>query len=238
MDRRTFLKAAAGAGAVAATSGLATPAISQDDDSLWKPMPSVFTPGTPLYNEEGGEILKGSRNFDAARRLLADSGYAGQPITFLVAQDIPVVKACGDVTADLLKRLGMKLDFVATDWGTVVARRTQKSPPDQGGWHLFQTWHGGAAFIDPTGAPIRANGDEAWFGWPNSLQFEAEVAAWFDAKSLDEEKTIARRLNKAALDHVIYAPLGFYWQHQAWRKNVTGIVKGPLPSFWGVSKTA
>ena len=22
-----------------------------------------------------------------------------------------------------------------------------------------------------------------------------------------------------------------------WRKNVTGIVQGPLPSFWGVSKT-
>jgi peptide/nickel transport system substrate-binding protein len=26
--------------------------------------------------------------------------------------------------------------------------------------------------------------------------------------------------------------------HQAWRRNVTGIVKGPLPFFWGVSKTA
>jgi hypothetical protein len=25
--------------------------------------------------------------------------------------------------------------------------------------------------------------------------------------------------------------------HQAWRKNVTGIVPGPLPFFWGVSKT-
>ena len=47
---------------------------------------------------------------------------------------------------------------------------------------------------------------------------------------------IAHRLNKAALDHVVYAPLGFYLTHQAWRRNVTGIVKGPLPFFWGVSK--
>jgi peptide/nickel transport system substrate-binding protein len=45
-----------------------------DDDSLWKPMPGFFTPGTPLYNEEGGDILKGPRNIDAAKRLLADSG--------------------------------------------------------------------------------------------------------------------------------------------------------------------
>ena len=48
--------------------------------------PGFFTPGTPLYNEEGGEILKAPRNFDAAKRLLAESGYAGQPVTCLVAQ--------------------------------------------------------------------------------------------------------------------------------------------------------
>ena len=47
-----------------------------------------------------------------------------------------------------------------------------------------------------------------------------------------------RRLNKTALDHVVYVPLGQFLQHQAWRKNVTGVVKGPLPFFWGVSKTA
>jgi peptide/nickel transport system substrate-binding protein len=47
-----------------------------------------------------------------------------------------------------------------------------------------------------------------------------------------------RRLNKAALDNVVHVPLGFWLSHQAWRTNVTGIVKGPLPFFWGVSKTA
>ena len=52
-----------------------------DDDSLWKPLRGVFVPPSPLYNEEGGEILKGARNFDAAKRLLGESGYAGQPVT-------------------------------------------------------------------------------------------------------------------------------------------------------------
>jgi peptide/nickel transport system substrate-binding protein len=36
---------------------------------------------------------------------------------------------------------------------------------------------------------------------------------------------------------VVYAPLGFFLQYQTWRKNVTGIVQGPLPFFWGVSKS-
>jgi peptide/nickel transport system substrate-binding protein len=214
-------------------------AVVGDDTSLWRQLPGFFTPDTALYSEEGGEILKGKRDFAAAKKLLAESGYSGQPVTCLVAQDQPITKAQGDVTADLLKRLGMNVDFVATDWGTVGSRRAQKTPPGQGGWQMFHTWHAGADCINP--APytaIRANGDKAWFGWPNSPNVEKEVAAWFEAKSPDEEKAATNRLNKAALEDVVYAPTGFFLSYTAWRKNVTGVTKGPLPFFWGVSKTA
>src|SRR5262249_10567860 len=209
-----------------------------DDDSMWKPMPSCFTPRTPLYTEEGGEILKGPRRLDAAKRLLADSGYAGEPITCMAAQDIPPHKAWGDVTVDLLKRLDMKVDFAAVDWGTVVARFQQKSPPARGGWHISHVSTSGDDSIDPTLGGLRVSGDLPGNGWANVPQVEAEVAAWYDAKTLDEEKAIVRRLNKAALDNAIYAPLGLFLLHHAWRKNVSGIVQAPLPLFWGVSKTA
>jgi peptide/nickel transport system substrate-binding protein len=209
-----------------------------DDEKMWKPLPGFITPGTSLYNEEGGDILKRPRNLAAAKRLLAESGYADQPVTCLVAQDISFLKAWGEVTADLLKRLGVNVDFAAVDWGTVIARRAQKSPPGQGGWQMFHTWIAGSDCVNPSANYMRANGDRAWFGWPNIPQVEAEVTTWFDAKTLEEEKASMRRFNKAALDQVLYAPLGFYLQYQAWRRNVTGIAKGPLPFFWGVSKTA
>jgi peptide/nickel transport system substrate-binding protein len=208
-----------------------------DDAGMWKPLPGFFTPGTPLYNEEGGEILKGPRDIDSAKRLLAESGYAGEPVTCMAAQDFAPHKAFGDVTADLLRRLGVNLDFVAADWGTVLARRAQKSPPGQGGWQMFHTTLSGTDCTNPATYPqIRANGDGAWFGWPNIPQVETEVTAWFEAKSLDEEKAAARRLNKAALEKVVSVPLGLFLQYQAWRQNVSGIVQGPLPFFWGVSK--
>src|SRR5262250_2079417 len=213
-------------------------ALVGDDPALWKPLPGFFTPGSPLYTEEGGEILKGPRNLDAAKKLLAQSGYAGQPVTCLVAQDQAITKPQGDVTADLLKRLGMNVDFVATDWGTVGARRAVKTPPGQGGWHMFHTWHSGADCVSPAVAiGVRASGDKAWFGWPDAPEVEAQVAAWYEAKTLEEEKAVIRRLNKAALDGVVYAPTGFFLMYQAWRRNVGGVVKGPLPFFWGVSKT-
>ena len=208
-----------------------------DDDTMWKPLPGFFTPGAPLYTEEGGAILTGPRRLDAAKRLLADSGYAGQPVVSMAAQDLPQHKAWGDVTADLLTRLGMKVYYAAVDWGTVVARRTQKAQPSLGGWHIYHTNLTGAECVDPTNKFVRASGELAQNGWPNSPQVEAEVASWYDANSLGEEKTIARRLNKAALDHVVYAPLGMYLRHFAWRKNVGGVARGPLPFFWGVTKT-
>jgi hypothetical protein len=53
----------------------------------------------------------------------------------------------------------------------------------------------------------------------NNPQIEAEIEAWYDATSLDEEKTIVRRLNGLALDHVPYAPLVLPTDHEATKPN-------------------
>ena len=213
-------------------------AVIGDDRSLWQTSASFFTPGTPLYTEAGGDIIKGPRNIDAAKRLLQESGYNGQPITVLVAQDQAPLKAMGEVTNALLTSLGMRVDFVATDWGTVGQRRASKAPPGQGGWHVFHTWHAGADCTNPaTQIQIRTNGDGAWFGWPSDAACEAARDKWFEAPNLDAEKAAVAEMNTALWNHVTYIPTGFYKTYQAWRRNVTGVVGAPIPFFWGVSKS-
>lgn len=212
-------------------------AVVGSDDSLWKPLPSFFTPGTPYYTEAGGDALKGPRNLEGAKKLLAEAGYSGQPVTCIVAQDQAPLKAMGEVTADLLKKLGMTVDYVATDWGTVGQRRASKSPPGQGGWGMFHTWHAGADCATPASYnALRGTGDKAWFGWPNSPETEKQIAAWFEAKNVEEEKAAMARINKAAMDDVVYIPTGFYKGFQAWRSNISGVSGGPLPFFWNVKK--
>lgn len=209
-----------------------------EDPALWKKLPSFFTPGTSLYSEAGGEILEGPRKIDAAKKLLADAGYNGEKIVLLVATDIPITKAEGDVTADLLKKLGMNVDYIATDWGTVGQRRAKKDPPGKGGWHIFHTWHAGADCINP--APytaLRTNGDKAWFGWPKNDQIEALIADWYNAPDLAAEKQKIAAINAASMDFVTYIPTGFFLAYQAWRRNLSGIVKAPFPVFWGVQKS-
>jgi peptide/nickel transport system substrate-binding protein len=136
-------------------------AVVGSDTALWSVLGGFFTPGTSSYSEAGGEVMKRS-NMEGAKRLLAESGYANEPVTCLVGQDQPLLKPMGDVTADLLRRLGMNVDFVATDWGTVGQRRAVRNPPGQGGWSMFHTWHAGADCVNPAGYnAVRANGDGA-----------------------------------------------------------------------------
>ena len=211
-------------------------AIVGDDEALWKPLPGFFTPGTELYSEAGGAKV-GKGDIETAKRMLKEAGYKGEKVVCIVAQDQPITKAQGDITADLLKQMGFNVDFVATDWGTVGTRRASKAPPSQGGWNMFHTWHAGADAINPAGYPaVRANGDKAWFGWPSVPAVESGIAEWFDAADTASEKAAIDKTNAAALDGVVYAPTGFFLGYQAWRSNVEGIVKGPLPFVWGVSK--
>lgn len=212
-------------------------AVAGDDESLWKTIPGFFTPGTPLYTEVGGEPLKGKRDYELAKKLLAESGYKNEPVVLLVATDVEITKSQGDVTADLLKRIGVNVDYQALDWGTVGQRRAKKDPPAQGGWNIFHTWHAGADCVNP--APyiaLDASGDTAWFGWPKSDLVQEKIAAWYTAPDLPAEKAAIAELNKAAMDHVVYVPTGFFKQYQAWRKNISGVVKAPFPVFWDVVK--
>ncbi|MFV0295444.1 MAG: ABC transporter substrate-binding protein, partial [Hyphomicrobiaceae bacterium] len=213
-------------------------AVVGSDDNLWKKLPSFFTPGTPLYTEEGADLLKTPPDYSLAKKLLKEGGYDGTPVTCLVAQDQPALKAMGEITADLLKKIGMNVDFVATDWGTVGQRRASKNPPGEGGWGMFHTWHAGSGCTSPAGYTALAAGgaQKAWFGWPDIPEVQSEIAAWYDSKTLDDEKQHIARINRAGMEGVIYAPTGFWLSYQAWRTNVTGITGGPMPWFWGPDK--
>jgi peptide/nickel transport system substrate-binding protein len=213
-------------------------AVVGDDPALWKANASFFTPGTEVWSDAGGEVLKGKRDYAAAKKLLAESGYNGEKIALMVATDVAITKAEGDVTADMLGKLGMNVDYQSTDWGTVGARRSKKDPISAGGWNIFHTWHAGADCLNPAAYPaLDAGGDKAWFGWPNSPDVQARIADWYEADTVAAERQAIGVVNTAAMRDVVYGPTGFFLGYQAWRKNVTGVVKAPYPLFWGVQKT-
>ena len=212
-------------------------AIVGNDDALWKPMPSFITPGTPLYTEAGGEALSGPRDFAGAKKLLAEAGYGGEKVVMLVATDLIITKGQGDVSADVMAKAGFNVDYVATDWGTVGARRAKKDPPSQGGWNMFHTWLAGVDCINPApNIAIHTTGPKAWFGWPDNPAIEAMIGDWYAAPDLASEKQQIEKINRASMEFVTFIPTGFFYGYQAWRRGVEGIVKAPFPVFWDVKK--
>ena len=118
--------------------------------------------------------LTGKRDYDAVKKALAQAGYAGEKVVLMGATDQPTNYPLAEVAADMLKRVGVNVDYQATDWGMVVQRRALTKPPADGGWNMFCTGFSGLDFFTPAShLPLRGNGKGAWFGWPEDPKIEA-----------------------------------------------------------------
>jgi len=206
------------------------------NDRYYRECKSVFSCGTPLASTEGAERMAG--DLDRARQMLREAGYANEPVVIISPTDIPANHAQSLVTQDLLRRLGMNVEMVATDWGSVLARRASRNAPAQGGWSIFHTWWVGPDLANPAlHAPLRTHGADAWAGWPTDTELESLRDQFLVAPTEQEQKRIAGLMQARAMEVVPYITVGQMWQPTAFRRNVQDILPSPVPFFWNVRKT-
>lgn len=195
-----------------------------------------FAPESPSASTVGLDRLR--KNIDAARAELQAAGAMGARLVLLNATDLASINAATLVGADLFRRMGFNVDLVSADWGTVVQRRASKNPIDQGGWSGFFTFWSGVDHWNPAShASIRGHGDAAWPGWPTIPAIEAQRNAWFDAPNDAAALAATTEMQRIAFDEVPYVPTGMYYQPTAFRRNLTGMLKGQPPLFWNVRRT-
>jgi peptide/nickel transport system substrate-binding protein len=179
------------------------------DQSNWDVCASFFTCGGPMANNAGSEALTGKRDYDKAKQLIKEAGYKGEKIVVLDAVDQPLIHAEALVVVDEMKNLGLNVEYVASDWATVVTRRASKKPPAEGGWNMFETgWTAPDLFDPSTNVMLRANGEQAWFGWPKDDQLENLRREWLKATDLEERQAIAAKIQQRAFEVVPYVPTG------------------------------
>ncbi len=222
------------------------PAIDQADfmaaafgseTSLFALNVGVFTPGSPLANSAGLDVLTGKRDFAQAKRLVAESGYKGERVVFLAPTDYPILNAYSQVGADLLRRLGINVELQSMDWGTTITRRNNRESVDKGGWSAFCTSWEGLNLADPGAhAPIGGQGEKGWFGWYSSQKMEDLRSAWFDAPDLASQKKVAEQIQMLVWEEAPYYPLGQGFQPIVRQNTITDIVRAPFPLFWNAKK--
>jgi peptide/nickel transport system substrate-binding protein len=213
-------------------------AVMGDEKEYARTGVGVFGPGTPLANDAGMEALTGPRDVALAKRLVAESGYQGESVVLLSPSDFPVVQALAQVTRDVCQRIGLNVDYVTADWGTVVSRRTSKQPVSEGGWSIFCTYGDAQAYANPaTHTGIWGNGAKGWYGWYQSDRMETLRNAWYEAPDLAAQQAIGREIQLLVWQDVPFIPLGQWFQPIAHRDNLTGLVRSALPIFWNVQRT-
>ena len=213
-------------------------AVAGTDKVNWLDGVGLFSSGTPFANDAGIEVLRRPRDPAAAKRALADAGHNGGRIVVICPTDVLEIRTLTLIGVDQMRRAGLNVDLQEMDFGTILKRRSNQSPPDKGGWNVFCTLiDRSIPNIHPFGNPnLRADGKAAYDGWPTSPRIEELRRAWLDARDLAEQRRTAAELQMQVWQDVPFIPMGEYWQSTAYRKELTGIVPGCFAVFYNVSR--
>jgi peptide/nickel transport system substrate-binding protein len=106
------------------------------DRSTWRVPTGFFLLGSPMASEEGLAALTGPRDLGKVRENLKSAGYHYEKVVVIAESNIGA-RRFDDVTADLLRKVGMNVDEQVMDPGTWGRRVFSKKPPDEGGWNIF-----------------------------------------------------------------------------------------------------
>ncbi|HJU17216.1 MAG TPA: ABC transporter substrate-binding protein [Stellaceae bacterium] len=211
-------------------------AVAGADPKLIRTDVGLFVPGTPMASDVGVAATRGPKDYAKLKQDLAAAGYKGEKVVVLAASTIPAIFAEAQVAQDVLQKIGMNVDFLALDWGSVVSRRASRKPPDKGGWNIFFTYLGGFGNISPgPDIAIRASGADSWFGWPTDPEMETLREAWFNAPNLATQQKICRDMQAHFWQNPSYVPLGMYFQPTAFHAYLHDVRDG-WPQFYGVKR--
>jgi peptide/nickel transport system substrate-binding protein len=205
------------------------------DPEFYKLCPALFVCGTPLATDVGAPKKP---DLEKAKQLLKEGGYDGKPIVVMQPTDLAIVAPLAPVSVQALRAIGMNIDMQSMDWQTLVSRRAKQDPPAQGGWNIFHTTWVNADMTNPIGnLGMNAKGKNGgWFGWAEDAEIEKMRDAFARETDPAKQKQIAADIQKRAYEVVMYVPTGQYAQPYAFRKNVSGVMPGPVPVFWNMEK--
>ena len=196
---------------------------------------SMFPCGMPGVMEVGRGVM-GTLDVAAARRALAEAGYAGEKVVILNPTDLPSISAHSVLLADLLRRIGLTVDLQDLDW----ARWSSDAFPGT-------RWTAAAgASPAPTGrrsrstTPPRIRPRAAWAipagGAGSRMPRRRPRHALAGRRHACRGDALFLAAQRRALETVPTIPLGRTFSDSAIRRDLTGALHGSVHVFWNVRR--
>jgi peptide/nickel transport system substrate-binding protein len=190
---------------------------------FWRATVSFFPPGHPLWTDAGAEIYR-QRDPAQARRLLAEAGYRGQPVRWLVSGEMPHHLSAATIAKAQLEAVGLVVDLQVTDWATLVNRRARPEA-----WDVFTTTFG---FVpDPVFLLPLSFG---WPGWYQDREMQAYLRLLWRHADPGVRLQIWARAQRRFYQEAVAVRLGDWFPLQLRRSELRGVVAGPGTFHWNV----
>jgi len=175
------------------------------------------TAGTDRYNQ-------GSRS--AARRLLNEARYAGQPLRWLTTQEYDFMYKTAAVAKQQLEDVGFKVDLQVVDWATLVQRRGKPELYD-----VFSTaFPSFPDMLDPS-FPTMVQCD--WPGWWCHEEKDRLLVQAGRETDVKKRKELVDRIQTIFYEDVGRIKFGDAFPFHAARKELRGDFRtGPTLAFW------
>lgn len=204
-----------------------------------QPCHSFFVCGSPNGITSGSEPYR-QQNLAEARRLLERSGYRGEPIVLLNSHETLFVGLAGELAAQNLREAGFNIELAESDWGTLMARRNNRNPPDRGGFNLFITSISGSGVYSPLSNSIADTtcGARNFAGWACDEEAAKLRDDYIHEPDEAKRREILDRLSRRLWEVMPTVILGQRAQLYAWRNNISGFVRSPslITIFWNIEK--
>ena len=207
-----------------------------DKPEVWRVCKAMMPCGVADVTQLGQTAMPGLSEAEA-RKAVAASGYNGERTVVLAPMDYPQLGAFGQVTADLLHRIGMNVDFQPMDWGTMIQRETNRGPVEKGGWSIFHTSGSMVSMTNPAlNVYIRGAGAKGWTGWYEKPEIEAAARQWLDGAGGGSQRALYDSMQRILFDDPPFLPLGEYGVYTARRNDITGILDGSGSYPWNIRR--
>jgi peptide/nickel transport system substrate-binding protein len=207
-----------------------------DDQATWRECRAMMPCGVADVTELGQDAMPALPEA-AAKAAVAASGYNGERAVVMAPMDYPQLGAFGQVTADLLKRIGMNVDFQPMDWGTMIQRSANREAVEKGGWSMYHTSGSMPSMLNPAlNMYIRGQGAKGWTGWYENAEIEAASLEWLASPEGVSQRPLFDRMQRVLFNDPPFLPLGQYGVYAARRNDITGILDGSGSYPWNVRR--
>ena len=160
---------------------------------LWFLCPAVYYCNTPWETDIGASEWYNQNDIPRAKALLAEAGYAGEPVTIMNPMDYATIAPLGPVLKARLEDIGMKVEMPGMDWSTMVSKMYNP------GWNVFTCW---STYTDPLNDLVATEGGRGYAGgytFPDMIEARNNFAF---ADTYQEKMKYAEELQMGYYIHV------------------------------------